>query len=92
MQGFDQQTFTILTIAMIVMTLVVKPIAMASYNSARTGKKFYRIVDKTINLDAELRILVCIHSHHNLPGLIKLLEVSNANEQCPVCVFATHLV
>ncbi|KAJ0112618.1 hypothetical protein Patl1_02002 [Pistacia atlantica] len=42
--------------------------------------------------DEELRVLTCIHSIPNIPGIINLLQVSNFTQRSPISVFAVHLV
>ncbi|KAF2319324.1 hypothetical protein GH714_014804 [Hevea brasiliensis] len=90
--GFDQQMFATMTIALILMTLIGKPIAMATTKSTKNVKQYKRRTIERSKHDSELRILSCIHSVTNLSGMINLLQVSNPTKQSPICVFALHLV
>ncbi|XP_050209196.1 cation/H(+) antiporter 15-like [Mercurialis annua] len=92
LKGFDEQMFGMMTISLILMTIMVKPIAMAATKSTKHVKQYKRRTIERSKQDAELRILTCIHSVSNLSGIINLLEVSNPTKQSPICVFALHLV
>lgn len=81
-----------MTIALILMTLMVKPIAMATTKSTKHVKQYKRRTIERSKHDSELRILSCIHSISNLSGMINLLQFSNPTKQSPICVFALHLV
>lgn len=42
--------------------------------------------------EKELRIVLCIHDHESVSGLINLLEVSNPSTTSPLLIFAAHLI
>ncbi|XP_022723748.1 cation/H(+) antiporter 15-like, partial [Durio zibethinus] len=42
--------------------------------------------------EAELRIIACIHSFCNVPGILKLLDVSHGSQHNHTTVFTPHLV
>ncbi|CAL5442081.1 unnamed protein product [Camellia sinensis] len=42
--------------------------------------------------EAELRVLVCIHTPRNVPTIIKLLEASHLTKNSPFCIYVLHLV
>ncbi|MBA0574854.1 hypothetical protein Golob_000018 [Gossypium lobatum] len=92
MQGFDQQTFTWIMAAILLMTIITGPIVSWTHNSARHLRPYYHRNLERSKPDAPLRVLVCIHSTRNLPGLISLLQNSNATRNSPITVFAAHLV
>ncbi|KAK6240165.1 hypothetical protein QUC31_005634 [Theobroma cacao] len=91
MKGFDQQTFSWIVSALLIMTIIICPIVSFTHKSARHLKQYYhRNLQKS--KDAPLRILACVYSTRNLSGLINLLQISNATRRSPITVFAVHLV
>ncbi|XP_065872559.1 cation/H(+) antiporter 15 [Euphorbia lathyris] len=92
MEGFDDPMFAIMTISLIIMTIMVKPIALAATKTSKQVRQYKRRTIEKSKQDSELRILACIHSVSNLSGIINLLEVSNPTKQSPIVVFALHLV
>ncbi|KAJ9690952.1 hypothetical protein PVL29_013219 [Vitis rotundifolia] len=91
-QAFDNKMFTVMVVAMLVMTGMVTPLIYFVYQP-RT--RFMRYKNRTIEnsqSDGELRILTCLHQTRNVPGIISLLEASNPIPRSPLRVFALHLV
>lgn len=43
-------------------------------------------------VDAELRVLVCVHAPRNVPTIINLLEATRPNKRSPICAYVLHLV
>ncbi|KAB5538698.1 hypothetical protein DKX38_016231 [Salix brachista] len=92
MKAVDNQTFAIMVMAILLMTILVKPIP---HWACKTTKQFRRYKLRSLQEskpNTELRILACIHTTRNLSGIINLLELSNATEKSPICVFAACLV
>ncbi|XVF22913.1 hypothetical protein REPUB_Repub12eG0211800 [Reevesia pubescens] len=92
MKGFDQPSFSLIMIAILLMTFIIGPVVSFTHNSARNMKQYYRRNLEKGKPDAPLRVLACVHSTRNLSGLINLLQISNATRQSPIIVFAVHLV
>ncbi|RVX10739.1 Cation/H(+) antiporter 15 [Vitis vinifera] len=91
-QAFDNKMFTVMVVAMLVMTGMVTPLINFVYQP-RT--RFMRYKNRSIEksqADGELRILTCLHQTRNVPGIISLLEASNPIPRSPLRVFALHLV
>ncbi|XP_007052424.2 PREDICTED: cation/H(+) antiporter 15 [Theobroma cacao] len=91
-KGFDQQTFSWLVLSILIMTGLVGPIVNFTHKSTRYTKKYYRRNLERSKVEAELRVLACVHSSKNVSGLINLLHISNATRKFPITVFAVHLV
>ncbi|MBA0834206.1 hypothetical protein Goarm_006579 [Gossypium armourianum] len=91
-KGFDQQTYTWMVIAMLIMTGLVGPVVSFTHKSARHLKHYHRMNLERSKPDTELRVLACLHSSRNLAGLINLLHLSNATRKSPIVVFAVYLV
>ncbi|WJX60934.1 hypothetical protein P8452_46087 [Trifolium repens] len=85
-------TYTILTSGVLLMTIVVPPIVNAIY---KPRKRFEQNKLKTIQklrLDAELRILACVHNTRQAAGILSLIESFNPTRLSPIHVFSLYLV
>ncbi|KAK3017651.1 hypothetical protein RJ639_003268 [Escallonia herrerae] len=88
----DERLFTIMVIAAVAMTGMITPIVTIIYRPARTSVPYkWRAIQST-KPDAELRVLVCIHSPRNVPTIINLLEASHPTKNSPLCIYVLHLV
>ncbi|KAE8707729.1 Detected protein of confused Function [Hibiscus syriacus] len=92
MKGFDQQTFTWIVVAIMLMTVIIGPVVSYTHMSARHLKSYNDRHLVKSKPDTPLRVLACVHSTRNLSGLISLLQISNATRKSPITVFAVHLV
>ncbi|XP_057452401.1 cation/H(+) antiporter 15-like [Lotus japonicus] len=91
-QIFMIPTYSVATSAVILMTMVVAPIINIIY---KPRKRFEQNKLKTIQklrVDAELRILACVHNNRHATGMISLIESFNATRLSPMHVFALFLV
>ncbi|KAB1221355.1 Cation/H(+) antiporter 15 [Morella rubra] len=88
----NSQYYTVMLVAMLVMTTAVSPFMSAVYRP-RKGLRLYRLrAIQRSKPDTELRVLACVHTTRNVSGIIGLLEVSHATKISPLTVFALHLV
>ncbi|CAK7325857.1 unnamed protein product [Dovyalis caffra] len=92
MKALDNQEFAIIVIAILLMTILVKPIPHWTCKTTKHFRQYKRRTLEESKPDAELRILACIHTRRNLSGILNLLELSNATRKSPICVFAARLV
>ncbi|KAI4299304.1 hypothetical protein L6164_032773 [Bauhinia variegata] len=95
--GFDKQilnpaSYTIMASAILLMTIIVTPIINAVYKPRRRFAQYKLRTIQKLRVDAELRILACIHYTSQATGMINLLETCNATRVSPLHVFALHLV
>ncbi|XP_020211690.1 cation/H(+) antiporter 15 [Cajanus cajan] len=89
---FSVPTYAVVTSAVLLMTVAVSPIINAVY---RPRKRFEQNKLKTIQklrLDAELRILACVHNTRQATGMISIIESLNATRLSPIHVFALYLI
>ncbi|KAF5191976.1 Cation/H(+) antiporter like [Thalictrum thalictroides] len=87
----NEQTFSVMVLSAVVMTGIAVPVVLAIYKPTRPSIiNTYRTI-QTSSLDAELKILVCVHSPRNVPTIINLIEVSHTKKS-PICVYTLHLV
>ncbi|KAK8554409.1 hypothetical protein V6N13_093404 [Hibiscus sabdariffa] len=92
MKGFDQQTYSWIVVAIVLMTVIIGPVVSYTHKSARHLKSYNDRHLERSKPDTPLRVLACVHSTKNLSGLISLLQISNATRKSPITVFAVHLV
>lgn len=62
------------------------------YDASRTyiGYQKRNIIHTPLN--AELRVLACAHRSDDALAIIKLLELTNPTRECPLAIYALHLV
>jgi hypothetical protein len=92
LQILSGPTYSVLTSGVLLMTIVVPPIINIIY---KPRKRFEQNMLKTIEklrLDAELRILACVHNTRQATGIISLIESFNATRLSPIHVFSLYLV
>ncbi|KAK8506995.1 hypothetical protein V6N12_041672 [Hibiscus sabdariffa] len=92
MKGFDQQTYSWIVVAILLMTVIIGPVVSYTHRSARHLRSYNEMHLERSKPDTPLRVLACVHSTRNLSGLISLLQISNVTRKSPITVFAVHLV
>ncbi|KAL0458033.1 UNVERIFIED_CONTAM: Cation/H(+) antiporter 15 [Sesamum latifolium] len=85
------QTYSLMVVAVLVMTMVVTPAAIWFRPVHNTEPYKRRSVQKAKS-DEEFRVLACIYHTRNVPTIINLLRTSNASPKSPINVFALQLV
>ncbi|KAF5750092.1 putative Na(+)/H(+) antiporter [Tripterygium wilfordii] len=88
----DDESFAIMVIVAVTMTGIIMPSVTAIYRPARRFIPYKRRTIQRSKPDAELTVLVCIHTPRNVPTIINLLEASHATRKSPICVYILHLV
>ena len=92
LQVLDDEAFAIMVVVAVVMTGIITPIVTTIYRPARKFLPYKRRSIQSSKSDAELRVLVCIHTPRNVPTIINLLEASYPTKKSPICVYVLHLV
>lgn len=90
-QALSTQTFSLMVVSILVMTMIVTPISIM-YRPSKNLVPYKRRTIQKAKLEEELRILACIHGTNNLPPIINLLEASNSTQRSPISVFAVQIV
>ncbi|XVF20386.1 hypothetical protein REPUB_Repub11eG0194100 [Reevesia pubescens] len=88
----DGESFTILSISMVLMTGIITPIVKILY---KPSKKYISHKKRTIehaHPETELRMLAGIYSEYQTPSIINLLELSNPTPKSPICFYVVHLL
>ncbi|KAL2494559.1 Cation/H(+) antiporter 15 [Forsythia ovata] len=89
--ALNTQTYSLMVIAILIMTMVVMP-ATITYRPSKNLVPYKRRTIEKAKSDEELRILACIYNTRNVPPIINLLRASNATNRSPISVFALQLV
>ncbi|XP_022714571.1 cation/H(+) antiporter 15-like [Durio zibethinus] len=87
------EDYAVMMVTILLMTSIVAPTIAAIYKGTKLTTEYYN--RRTIQQDkteSELRILTCIYSFCNVPGILKLLDVSHAIRHNHITVFTLHLV
>lgn len=92
MQVLGDKIFSVMVIVTLVMTAVVSPIVTLIYKPRKRLIPYKRRTIQNSRLDAELRVLVCIHTPRNVPTLVNLLEATHPHKRSPICAYVLHLV
>ncbi|XP_040959819.1 cation/H(+) antiporter 15 [Gossypium hirsutum] len=88
----DDESFSVMVIVAVVMTAIISPIVATMYKPTRSSVSYERRTLQRALHDGELRLLVCIHTHRNVPAIINLLEASNPTTKSTLCIYVLHLV
>ncbi|CAL5437031.1 unnamed protein product [Camellia sinensis] len=91
-QVLDDRAFAIMTIVVVAMTTIITPIITTIYKPSKRFAPYKRRSIQILKPEAELRVLVCIHTPRNVPTIIKLLEASHPTKNSPFCIYVLHLV
>lgn len=90
-QALSRQTYSIMVVAVLVMSMIVTPITILFRPNKELVPHKRRTIQKA-KPEEELRILACIHNPNIVQTIISLLETSQASQRSPISVFALHLV
>lgn len=89
-QVLTTQAYSIMVVAVLVMTIVVGPMT----SRCRPSQSLVPYKRRTIENEKpneELRVLACIYGTNDVPPIIQLLESSNSTQESPICVFGLQL-
>ncbi|XP_058196119.1 cation/H(+) antiporter 15-like isoform X2 [Rhododendron vialii] len=90
-KALTTQTYTVMVVAVLVMTMIVTPIILATQRESSFVMYKRRTIQKS-RPNEDLRVLACVHGQHNLPAIINLLEALNATRDSHIHVFALQLI
>ncbi|RDX81175.1 Cation/H(+) antiporter 15, partial [Mucuna pruriens] len=89
---FSLPTYAVITSAILLMTVVVSPVINAIYKPKKIFEQNKLKTIQKLRVDAELRILACVHNTRQAAGMIGIIESFNATRLSPMHVFALYLV
>ncbi|XP_057524491.1 cation/H(+) antiporter 15-like [Amaranthus tricolor] len=91
-EKMSSQDFTLLVISSALVTAIISPLVKLLYDPSSRYATGRRMTIQNHNKDGELRMVLCVHQHNNVPTLVNILEASNASEQNPIAVIVIVLV
>ncbi|XVF40166.1 hypothetical protein PTKIN_Ptkin01aG0089700 [Pterospermum kingtungense] len=86
-----EDDYAVMMITILLMTSIVAPTLASIYKRTNLSPEINCRTIQQAKPEAELRILACIYSFCNVPGILKLLDVSHATRQSGLAVFTLHL-
>lgn len=92
MQVLGDEIFSVMVVVTLVMTAVISPVVTLIYRPRKRLIPYKKRTVQSSRLDAELRVLVCIHAPRNVPTIINLLEATHPSKRSPICAYVLHLV
>ncbi|KAB2079165.1 hypothetical protein ES319_A06G212900v1 [Gossypium barbadense] len=84
--------YAVTVISILLMNSIIAPTIATLYKRTNLFIKYNSRTIQEARNKTELRILVCIHSYCNVPGILKLLEISHGSGHNQMTVFALHFV
>nr|GLL28968.1 cation/H(+) antiporter 15-like [Ipomoea trifida] len=90
-QVLTTQTYSIMVVAVLLMTITVTPLTNRYRPSQNISSYKRRTIEKGKPTE-ELRVLGCIYGTNDLSPIIQLLESSKSTMESPICVFGLQLV
>ncbi|TKY47537.1 Cation/H(+) antiporter 15 [Spatholobus suberectus] len=91
-QILSVESFSILTIAVLIMTMIVPLIINAIYKPRKLYKQNKLKTIQNLKAEAELRILACVHNPRQATGMLSIFEACHTTKLSPLRVFALQLV
>ncbi|CAK8566496.1 unnamed protein product [Lathyrus sativus] len=86
------ESYTIIMLSVLLMTLLVPIIINGVYKPRRLYKQNKLRTVQNLKVEAEVKILACVHNPRQAMGMINILEASNAIKLSRLRIFALHLV
>ncbi|XP_027334042.1 cation/H(+) antiporter 15-like [Abrus precatorius] len=86
------ESYTIMTIAILVMTMMVPIVINAIYKPRKLHKQNKLRTIQNLKADSQLRVLACMHNPRHASGMISILDACNTTKLPPLHVFALQLV
>ncbi|KAK9124643.1 hypothetical protein Sjap_014245 [Stephania japonica] len=91
-QIIDAGTFSVMVVSVVLVTAMVTPLVKFLYDPSRKYAGYIKRTIQHTRKNAELRVLACVHEEEEVPGLIRLLEISNPTRESPLYIYVVHLV
>ncbi|KAK8976793.1 hypothetical protein V6N11_047563 [Hibiscus sabdariffa] len=84
--------YAVTMVAILLMNSIVPPTIAIIYKRNSLFAKYSSRTIQDMKPEEELRILVCAHSYPDVPGALKLLDISHNSRHESMTVFTLHLV
>ncbi|KAK7320224.1 hypothetical protein RJT34_04960 [Clitoria ternatea] len=89
---FSAPTFAVIAAAVILMTVVVSPVINGIYKPRKRFEQNKLRTIQKLRVDAELRILACVHNTRQAASMISLIETFHATRVSPIHVVGLYLI
>ncbi|RZC76124.1 hypothetical protein C5167_002659 [Papaver somniferum] len=84
---------TLMVLALVVQVAVITPTVKYLYDPSSKYLAYKgRSIMQSNEVNSDFRVLVCVHTQDDVPGIIKLLEASNPTKLHPLTVYLLHLI
>ncbi|KAI3852686.1 hypothetical protein MKW92_035671 [Papaver armeniacum] len=82
---------TIMVLSLVVQLAVITPTVKYLYDPS---SKYLAYKGRSImqSNESDFRVLVCVHTQDDVPGIIRLLEASNPTKLHPLTIYILHLI
>ncbi|XP_039053845.1 cation/H(+) antiporter 15-like [Hibiscus syriacus] len=84
--------YAVMVVAILLMNCIVAPTIATIYKRSNLFVKYNSRTIQDAKPEAEFRILICVHSYCDVPGMLKLLHVSHDPRYNRKVIFTLHLV
>ncbi|RDX60784.1 Cation/H(+) antiporter 15, partial [Mucuna pruriens] len=91
-QILSVESFSILTITILIMTMAVPLTINAIYKPRKIYKQNKQKTVQNLKAEAELRTLACVHNPRQATGMINMIEACHTTKHSPLRLFALQLV
>ncbi|CAM8941671.1 unnamed protein product [Rhodiola kirilowii] len=91
-KAIGSEAFVVMHASMLIVTAVVTPLIRLLYDPSHRFQIYKRRSVMHLRLDAELRVLVCVHDQDNVPATINFLQAINLTKMSTMSVSVLHLV
>ncbi|KAI3966267.1 hypothetical protein MKX01_027435 [Papaver californicum] len=90
--GFSQSN-TIMVLTLLVVVAVITPTVKYLYDPSSKYLTYKgRSILQSNENNSDFRVLACVHTQDDVPGIIRLLQASNTTKYHPLTVYLLHLV
>ncbi|MCL7027484.1 hypothetical protein MKW94_009523 [Papaver nudicaule] len=90
MQWLDKESYTIIVISKVWITMVATPLVKRLYDPLRRYAGYRR---QTIqNHVGELRVLACVYDQDSVPGILNFFKAISPARDCTLCIYVLHLI
>ncbi|KAI3946387.1 hypothetical protein MKW92_049622 [Papaver armeniacum] len=84
---------TIMVLALVVLVAVITPAVKYLYDPSSKYLTYKgRSILQSNENNSDFRVLVCVHTQDDVPGIIRIIEASNPTKLHPLTIYLLHLV
>ncbi|KAL9658917.1 hypothetical protein QQ045_028282 [Rhodiola kirilowii] len=91
-KAVGSEAFVVMCASMLIVTAVVTPLIKLLYDPSHRFQVYKRRSVMHLRVEAELRVLMCVHDQDNVPAAINVLEAINSPKRSAMSVSLVHLL